>query len=75
MADYYPKSRTDHIAKVMKLDPIKEEMASKIYAERYSDCFCREDHDINPPCGSVKWAREKVDEILAIAKKNGMLKP
>jgi hypothetical protein len=74
MADYYPKSRTDHIAKVMKLDPIREEMASKIYAERYSDCHCREDHDINPPCGSVVWARKKVDEILAIAEKNGMLK-
>lgn len=74
MADYYPKSRTDHIAKVMKLDPIREEMASKLYAVRYSDCNCREDHDINPPCGSVVWAREKVDEILQIAEKNGMLK-
>jgi hypothetical protein len=73
MADYYPKTRTDHIAKVMKLDPIREEMASKLYAERYSYCRCREDHDINPPCGSVVWAREKVDELLTIAKREGML--
>lgn len=73
MADYYPKKRTNEIAKAMKLDPIREEMASKIYAVRYSSCNCREDHDINPPCGSVKWARKKVDEILTIAEKNGML--
>ena len=74
MADNYPKKRTDQIAKAMKLDPIREEMASKIYVERYSDCWCREDHNINPPCGSVVWAREKVDELLTIAEKNGMLK-
>lgn len=73
MADYYPKKRTDQIAKAMKLDPIREEMASKIYAVRYSSCNCREDHSINPPCGSVVWARDKVDEILRIAKRNGML--
>ena len=74
MADYYPKTRTDQIAKAMKLDPIREEMAARIYEVRYSDCFCREDHDINPPCGSVVWARKKVDQILTIAAREGMLK-
>jgi hypothetical protein len=74
MADYYPRTRTDHIAKVMKLDPTKEAMAARLYEVRYSDCNCREDHRINPPCGSIVWARKKVDEMLTIIEQDGKLK-
>lgn len=71
--EYYPKSRTDHIAKVMRLDPRKEWLASRLYDTSYSWCRCREDHTINPPCGSVTKARDTIDLLLGEALSVGLI--
>lgn len=71
--EYYPRERTEHIAKVMRLDPRREWLASKLYNNSYTWCSCREDHNINPPCGSVKQARATVDMLLSEGQQLGLI--